>query len=61
MVRVPPKGTIRTYTTFFIIYQNENLNWTNLIEKNFNNSNYDDSYGSGDFSSMYIVINQYFG
>ncbi len=45
-----PQGAKGLYKIFFIVYQKEFLQWANLIFKNPNNLNKDNSYGGADFS-----------
>jgi len=35
--------------------------WNKFKCKKLNNSNYDNSYGGGDFSHEYVIMHQYFG
>jgi hypothetical protein len=35
--------------------------WNKFKCENLNNSNYDNSYGGGDFSHEYVIMHQYVG
>jgi hypothetical protein len=45
----------------FCYLPNTKFIWNEFKCENLDNSNYNNSYGDGDFSCAYIIMHQYFG
>ncbi len=51
----------RTQEFHFCYLSNTKFIWNQFKCENLDNSNYDNSYGDGDFSHAYVIMHQYFG